>query len=83
MAKSPKLVLNLLTHYQELTEVGTLLCDLSKIPLDQLNQRQNPKTFVRFYTAHCKCTAVLFESLLTIEIQWNETQLCKIEIEHE
>lgn len=75
--------MNLLTHLEELSEVGTLICDLSKFPIDEFNKFENPTTGRPYFSAHCRCKAVLSESVLTIEILWNEVQLCKIEIDHE
>lgn len=72
--------MNPLTRYQELNEVAVLNCDFSKFPIDEFDRFENSRNGRPYYRAHCICKAVLSDGILTVEIIWNEVQVCSVEI---
>lgn len=75
--------MNSLTHYQELKTVALLSCDFSKSSLDDFDRIENSTQMLPYYTARFTCKAVFLDSILTLEIIWNEIRICSTRINSE
>jgi hypothetical protein len=76
-----RIVLILLTHHQELTQVAVLDTDLSTIPTTSFDQFENPKTKQPYYVTYLTCKMLLSGTSLEVQIYWNEKRMCSTMIE--
>ncbi|KAF2495164.1 hypothetical protein BU16DRAFT_539159 [Lophium mytilinum] len=66
---------------EELKEVAVLTYDLSTISLDNFDRAENPTNKALYYETYLTCKMVMSGATVTVEILWNDTELCKVKIE--
>jgi hypothetical protein len=71
----------LLTCCAELKEVTVLTYDLSSFSLDDFDRAKNQKNKAPYYVAYLTCKMAMSGSTVTVEILWNDVQLCKAKIQ--
>lgn len=66
---------------EELKEVTILTYDLSPFSLDDFDRAENQKNKAPYYVAYLTCKMAMSGSTVTVEILWNDVQLCKTKIQ--
>jgi len=66
----------------ELKEVAVLNCDISSIPLEEIDTGVNPVTRRQYYTAYLKCEIKMRGTQLELKILWNDRVLCQSMIQN-